>query len=261
MRLVLAAGFLATASAAGAGTDLPLAVPVPQVNPEKAAAAEPAQPAVPVPTPRPDDAEEASPKQEPTRPADPRSGEQASTSLPPAEIECRKRLSALGADFENRPAERDDAVGCAVPYPLLLKRFGSGIDLEPDALVDCSMAEAATSFVQGPVAARARAEFGSELKSVAQASAFVCRPRHNGGKLSEHAFGNALDIAAFTLADGRTVEVEPAPAAAPSAFLDDIRKAACGPFKTVLGPGSDADHERHLHLDLQPRRNGGTFCQ
>ncbi|TIQ63130.1 MAG: extensin family protein, partial [Mesorhizobium sp.] len=36
---------------------------------------------------------------------------------------------------------------------------------------------------------------------------------------------------------------------------------ACGPFKTVLGPGSDADHSLHLHLDLAPRRNGGTFCQ
>ncbi|TIS79786.1 MAG: extensin family protein, partial [Mesorhizobium sp.] len=44
-------------------------------------------------------------------------------------------------------------------------------------------------------------------------------------------------------------------------FLNAVRKAACGPFKTVLGPGSDADHSLHLHLDLAPRRNGGTFCQ
>ena len=44
-------------------------------------------------------------------------------------------------------------------------------------------------------------------------------------------------------------------------FLDRIRKAACGPFKTVLGPGSDADHATHFHVDLAKRRNGGTFCQ
>jgi hypothetical protein len=40
-----------------------------------------------------------------------------------------------------------------------------------------------------------------------------------------------------------------------------VRKAACGPFKTVLGPGSDADHALHFHFDLAPRRHGGTFCQ
>jgi hypothetical protein len=44
-------------------------------------------------------------------------------------------------------------------------------------------------------------------------------------------------------------------------FLDALRKAACGPFKTVLGPGSDADHALHFHFDLAPRRHGGTFCQ
>ncbi|TIW21354.1 MAG: extensin family protein, partial [Mesorhizobium sp.] len=29
----------------------------------------------------------------------------------------------------------------------------------------------------------------------------------------------------------------------------------------VLGPGADADHALHFHLDLEPRRHGGTFCQ
>ncbi|TIT86210.1 MAG: extensin family protein, partial [Mesorhizobium sp.] len=43
-------------------------------------------------------------------------------------------------------------------------------------------------------------------------------------------------------------------------FLNTVRKAACGPFKTVLGPGSDPDHALHFHFDLEPRRNGGTFC-
>ena len=44
-------------------------------------------------------------------------------------------------------------------------------------------------------------------------------------------------------------------------FLDRIRKAACSPFTTVLGPGSDADHATHFHFDLAKRRNGSTFCQ
>ncbi|TIQ13325.1 extensin family protein, partial [Mesorhizobium sp.] len=70
------------------------------------------------------------------------------------------------------------------------------------------------------------------LKSVGQASAFVCRPRHGTGKLSEHAFGNALDIASFTLSDGRKIDVGPAPPEKDAKFLNTVRKAACGPFKT-----------------------------
>ena len=44
-------------------------------------------------------------------------------------------------------------------------------------------------------------------------------------------------------------------------FLDEVREAACGPFKTVLGPGTDADHATHFHLDMAARRGGATYCK
>ncbi|MBP0617961.1 extensin family protein [Jiella sp. KSK16Y-1] len=44
-------------------------------------------------------------------------------------------------------------------------------------------------------------------------------------------------------------------------FLDRVRASACGPFKTVLGPGTDADHATHFHFDMAARRNGGTYCK
>ena len=44
-------------------------------------------------------------------------------------------------------------------------------------------------------------------------------------------------------------------------FLDAVRSAACGPFKTVLGPGTDADHATHFHFDMAARRNGATYCK
>ena len=86
----------------------------------------------------------------------------------------------------------------------------------------------------------AKTDLGSELTSINHASAYVCRPRNGGLKLSEHAFGNAIDIASFGLADGRHIEVKAGAEEKQAAFLDAVRKAACGPFKTVLGPGSDA---------------------
>ena len=93
------------------------------------------------------------------------------------------------------------------------------------------------------------------------ASAYVCRSRNGNAKLSEHALGNAIDIASFVLGDGRQVDVKAGAEQKEQEFLDGLRKAACGPFKTVLGPGSDADHALHFHFDLAKRRSGSTFCQ
>ena len=93
------------------------------------------------------------------------------------------------------------------------------------------------------------------------------RNRARSGKLSQHAFANAFDIAVFTLADGRSVSVAgdwPQPvnagkdgapvaqrASTPQArFLASAHGAACPLFTTVLGPDADADHRDHIHLDL-----------
>jgi hypothetical protein len=181
--------------------------------------------------------------------------------MPAGERACRERLETLGVVFEERRAEHDPEIGCSIPYPLSVKTLGADIDIAPEAILNCAMTEAAASFVAEIIVPAATAELGAGLKSISQASTYVCRPRHGGGKMSEHAFSNALDIASFTLANGAIVEIGPVPPEKDKKFLDTLRKAACGPFKTVLGPGSDADHAQHFHLDLEPRRNGGTFCQ
>lgn len=191
---------------------------------------------------------------------DARSHAEKPGTMPAAEMACRARLKHLGAEFDESPAQ-NAADGCALPFPLKLKRLSSSVDLEPDAVVNCATAEASVRFVADVIAPAAKAEFSDELASINQASGYVCRPRNGTRKLSEHAFGNALDISGFKLSKGKEIEVEPAPPPVEAKFLAAIRKAACGPFKTVLGPGSDADHSRHFHFDLAPRRNGGTFCQ
>lgn len=237
--------------------------PVPQPRPDHTADRPVAPADTPLPSEKPKgEAEKDKAPAKPAKPlADPRSANKAAETMPEEELECRKRLNALGVVFEDRKAEHDAGAGCALPYPVSVKSLGVSVELAPQALMNCQMAEAAARFIKDAISPAATAELGSPLKSIAQASAYVCRPRHNGQKMSEHAFGNALDIASFTLQDGSIVEVGPAPGQKQAKFLDAVRKKACGPFKTVLGPGSDADHARHLHLDLEPRRNGGTFCQ
>ncbi|CDX44189.1 Extensin family protein [Mesorhizobium sp. ORS 3359] len=231
----------------------PEIVPTP---PEKPAELEPDPPeTAPQPPEKPADAGEE--KMLP----DPRSADVPADKMPPEETACRERLRALGVEFEEHKAEHDAQIGCSIPYPIILKTLGKSIGISPGAELNCPMAEAAARFMADVVQPTAKAELGADLKAVNQASAFVCRPRNGTRKLSEHAFGNALDIATFTLSDGSKIEVGPAPPEKDAKFLDAVRKAACGPFKTVLGPGADADHALHFHLDLEPRRHGGTFCQ
>jgi hypothetical protein len=80
-------------------------------------------------------------------------------------------------------------------------------------------------------------------------------------RISEHAFGNALDISAFTLADGRRITVKGGWNGLPEeqGFLRDIQGAACDQFTTVLAPGSNVYHYDHMHVDLM-RRSSGRAC-
>src|SRR6202042_3805901 len=82
-------------------------------------------------------------------------------------------------------------------------------------------------------------------------------------RISEHAFGNALDIAGFTLADGRTITVKDGWHGAPEeqGFLHDVQSAACTMFTTVLAPGSNAYHYDHMHVDLMRHASGRVICE
>ncbi len=240
--------------------------PQPDTSQPAAPAPEAAQPVEP-PKPefRPDKPQPEAVEQkpaEPPPPPDPRSALRADPSgkLPDDEIACRRRLSELGVKFTPRPAETDP-LGCSIPYPIVVKSLGPEFELAPDAEMNCAMAEAAARFAKDVVSPAAQDIFGETLKSISHASAYVCRPRNGTNKLSEHAFGNALDIASFKLSGGTTVAVEPAPPEKNLKFLTRVRGSACGPFKTVLGPGSNSDHAEHLHFDLAPRKHGGTVCE
>ena len=103
------------------------------------------------------------------------------------------------------------------------------------------------------------------VTQINQASTYVCRRRNNNpaGLQSEHAFGNAVDIGGFEFAEGKPIPIEPREGAgtATEAFQRAVRATACLNFTTVLGPGTDADHADHLHLDIKTRNGGYRLCQ
>jgi hypothetical protein len=103
------------------------------------------------------------------------------------------------------------------------------------------------------------------LQNVRTGPGFECRNRNGAttGKLSAHAEGLAIDIVGFELANGSTLRIEPKGDATPNPALAALRTAACGWFTTVLGPGSDAAHTDHLHVDIQQHGSSNRYriCQ
>ena len=81
--------------------------------------------------------------------------------------------------------------------------------------------------------------------------------------MSEHAFGDALDIAGFTLADGHKITVKNGWRGSPEeqGFLHDVQLYACETFTTVLAPGYNVYHYDHIHVDLMRRRPGYRPCR
>lgn len=264
------------AAAQNTVSPLPSTAPAPEIRPTQAKEAPadarrqrlPATGAAPVPTPRsPEVAKQESPRLDTQTRRSIGRHNAAPAPRPPtvadvqAEGDCRERLNELRIGFEAQ-SPIGEAQGCSLPFPLMVSRLSGDVSVEPPAVMNCAMAEAAAGFVRDVVSPAAQSIYGSDLASVAGVSGYTCRPRNGSTKLSEHAFGNALDISRFVLADGTAIDVGNAtPDDKARRFLALIRTAACGPFKTVLGPGSDADHADHLHVDLAERREGATFCQ
>lgn len=173
------------------------------------------------------------------------------------------------------PKAAQDPPECRIADPVVVEalavRFADGpgrIRLTPPPVVDCALAQTLSRWLDSSVLPLARGSFGRELAALQVGGGHECRRRNrqSQGAVSEHASGRALDIFAFTFAGesdgGLVVTVEKPGGLAQARFLDAVRQSACGAFATVLGPGADAAHANHLHIDIQPRRSSASrFCQ
>jgi hypothetical protein len=92
----------------------------------------------------------------------------------------------------------------------------------------------------------------TDLRAVHTGPGYECRNRNGAaiGKLSAHAVGQAIDISAFELSSGKSIPIKPDGDETMQNVVDSVRTAACGWFTTVLGPGADAAHTDHPHVDI-----------
>ena len=136
------------------------------------------------------------------------------------------------------------------------------VTVTPNATLACPLVSALDQWIATSVQPSAMRWFGQPVAEIRQISAYSCRGMNGNprARISEHAFGNALDIASFTLADGRRITVRDGWRGAPEeqGFLRDVQASACDRFTTVLAPGSNVFHYDHMHVDLM--RRSGRAC-
>lgn len=165
--------------------------------------------------------------------------------------QCREALRDAGVRATRLPDETSRA-GCALTNASLYQ--GSDYPYSAAGRVSCPMAVALTVWerqIVGPTAAR---YFRSPVAKIELIGSYSCRTRNSrpGAPMSEHATGNAADIAGFVLKDGTRINVERDwnTTSAESAFLQELRSRSCELFNAVLSPDYNYAHRDHLHFDL-----------
>ncbi len=229
---------------------------------------------VPKPEPKPA-LKEGAPETTPdgaNTPAETQKDSVASPPPPPIEKEdpeklkaCLADLRTLGVQFEEKPAVTEGE-GCGIEHPVEVKAIADGVTVSAGADMRCDTARALARWMKDMVQPALNVAMpGRKIVGITHASTYVCRLRNGAstGKISEHAHGNAIDIADFKLDNGQSLTMKPRDedSTLEGAFQRAATAAACLYFTTVLSPGSDAAHETHLHLDVLQRTNGYRYCR
>jgi hypothetical protein len=214
----------------------------------------PARGEPPLPPVRPPDLQ-----REPDRPAP--------AALPPAPSApasgaCLAKLRADRVEAEAIAEPAATLADCGIAEPVRLTSIGlaggATLDLPGRPTLDCAFAATFAEFARDVTAPLGVSMLGSPVVALDTGPGYACRGRNQvqGAKTSAHGEGVAIDVAAILLADKRRVAIAEQAGAEETLFVRTMRRAACGWFTTVLGPGSDPSHATHLHLDTL--RHGAT---
>jgi hypothetical protein len=171
-----------------------------------------------------------------------------------AEQACLAERQVQPTAYMSRSSKIDGPGACGVDYPFKVAAFSGGsVALNKQVTLACPIIPRIDTWLDEIVKPAAQLYFGTTVVDL-RAGSYSCRPQNNrrGAKLSEHSFGNALDVMAFHLADGREITVVKGWKGSPQEqdFLREVFVGACRYFNTVLGPGADMFHYDHFHIDL-----------
>ncbi|UST80852.1 extensin-like domain-containing protein [Pseudomonas siliginis] len=163
---------------------------------------------------------------------------------------CAQALSSS----DLRVSPQADSPGAKCPLVGALRVQGGGVALSSSFIASCPLAVAYAMFEHHTLQPAAQSAYGQKIARVDHLGSFACRNVYNreSGALSRHASADALDIAGFRLAGGRTISVlRDWPKQNQDAeFLRQLRDGACESFSVVLSPDYNAAHRNHFHFDV-----------
>lgn len=185
---------------------------------------------------------------------------------PPAgqSAQCMSELGAAGASFAIVP-DRYAGAGCSTLGAVQLSALTSDtaqLQLGNIGPVTCEVSRVFAGWARYGADRAARQVLDSPLRRIETFGSYSCRNVAGSSRRSGHATANAIDIAAFVLADGRRISVKQAwNGGTPDEqrFLRLVQQSACRRFATVLGPEYNAAHEDHFHLEGVGAGRG--FCR
>lgn len=166
---------------------------------------------------------------------------------------CEAVLKEGGVAFVREPDR--EAGGCSTTGAVRLQSPATALT-PAGPVMTCGQALAYAFWTRHALQPAARAELGEPVARIEHYGTFSCRNVAGSARLSQHAYANAIDIAAFRTASGKRVSVlhdfdDPGPK---GRFLRRVRDGACPWYTAVLSPDYNAAHKDHLHLDRGPFR-------
>ncbi len=172
-----------------------------------------------------------------------------------SERQCLTNLGLTKANFTPLP-DKYFGTGCSTLGTVRLAWLRSDdahLQLANLGPVTCPLATALEGWARYGVDHAARLTLGSPLARIDTFGSYNCRNIAGTDHRSGHATANAVDIAAFVLADGRRISVkgdwsDGTPAV--RNFLRLIRTSACRRFAVVLTPDYNPAHHDHFHLEV-----------
>jgi hypothetical protein len=168
---------------------------------------------------------------------------------------CVRTLKAPHIDAQPIP-DSPMKDGCGWTNGVRLASAG-GVRASFDKLT-CEAAVALALWLEQEVQPTAKELLGQPVRSIQSYGSYACRNivgrRLWGHVRSQHATANAVDIAGFTLADGRSISVRTQWHADSNEgrFLRAVQRRACLYFRVAIGPDYNAAHHDHFHLDRGP---------
>ncbi|HET9933999.1 MAG TPA: extensin family protein [Polyangiaceae bacterium] len=187
---------------------------------------------------------------------------------PEALPDCAARLERRGVRFEPAalPLVQKHGFVCGAPQAVKYLRGPEGISFSPRPVTTCQLALGLARF-ESLAQTLALRYFGVRIKSIRQGGTYNCRPMARFRLVSEHSYGNAIDLYEFTLENGKRINVlrhfgKPGeqPSGKEGRFLRELAQAAFdeGAFSVVVTRFFDELHRDHIHVDMAHYRTDGS---